>query len=131
MNRELPVVKVLMIVEDDEDVRTLVRVTLSADPRFEIGAETSSAEEAIELARTSPPGLIILDHSLDGNMTGLEAAPKLKEACPQAKILMFTAYEHLRVDARASDAVDDFLLKTHIDRLLPTAQRLAGLDVEG
>lgn len=122
------VVKVLMIVEDDEDVRTLVRVTLSTDPRFELGPETSSAEEAVELARDSQPGLIILDHSLEGKMTGLEAAPLIKEACPEAKILMFTAYEHLRAEARASEAIDDFLLKTHIDQLLSRARRVTGLD---
>lgn len=119
--------KVLLVVEDDLDMRTLIQITISEDPRFEIVGEAASAEDAIKLAETSEPGLIILDHSLEGDMTGLEAAPKLKAADPLAKIILFTAHEHVRVEAKREPAIDAFLLKTDLQQLLALAQQLTGL----
>lgn len=49
--------RILVLVEDEPDMRLLVRIELESDPRLEIVGETASAEEAIELAKTSTPGL--------------------------------------------------------------------------
>lgn len=122
--------KVMMVVEDDPDVRLLVKVALRQDPRIEINGEVSSAEEAIEHCRVQPPGLVVLDHMLDGEMSGLEAAPLIKQAAPDAKILLFSALE-LAKQARAEPAVDEFLLKTKFVELLPICQRLLVLDPIG
>jgi signal transduction histidine kinase len=119
-------VKVLVVVEDDPDVRLMVRATLAVDPRIEIAGEAASAEAAIELARSIQPGLIILDHSLDGDLTGLEAAPKLKKAAPNSTILLFTAFDLAR-QASAEPAVDAFLPKARFSELLPTVRELLGL----
>ena len=118
--------KVLVLVEDEADVRLLVRALLAPDPRLEIVGEAASAEEAIELAQTIEPGLIILDHMLDGPLTGLEAAPELKAAAPNSKILLYSALD-LRREARAEPAVDAYLSKDQPVRLLSTAQQLLGL----
>lgn len=122
-------IKVLAVVEDDPDVRTLVRVNLAEDPRLQILGEVASAEEAIELARHAGRGLglIILDHSLAGPLSGFEAAPILKELAPSAKIILFTAHDQLRVKAKEDPSIDAFLLKTRSDELLPLAERLMGL----
>jgi two-component system, NarL family, response regulator, fimbrial Z protein, FimZ len=118
--------KVLVTVEDEPDVRMMIRALLAQDPRLEILGEASSAEEAIELARTSEPGLIVLDHLIDGPTTGLEAAPQLKSVAPQSKILLFSAHD-LRREAKQEPAVDAFLRKDQPTKLLPTALRLLGL----
>jgi DNA-binding NarL/FixJ family response regulator len=119
-------VKILVVVEDEPDMRVLVRVTLAADPRLEIVGEAADADQALALCRTSGPGLIILDHMLEGSVTGLELAPRLKEIAPASKILLFSAL-NLSREAAAAPAVDAFLLKTDIHKLLPTAQELLGL----
>lgn len=118
--------KVLMVVEDDLDMRLIIRITLEADPRLQIVGEAGTAEEAIEIARNENPGLIILDNSLEGEMTGLDAAPILKDAAPQAKILLFTAYD-LRTEAKREPAIDAFLRKDHLKDLLPVILRLLDL----
>ena len=118
--------RVLVLVEDEVDVRALVRALLAPDPRLEIMGEAASAPEAIELAKTIEPGLIILDHMLDGPMTGLEAAPDLKAAAPNSKILLYSALD-LRREAKAEPSVDAYLSKDQPIRLLPTAQQLLGL----
>src|SRR5438309_1350720 len=61
---------VLALVEDEPDVRMLVRLTLTRDPRLEILGEAASATDAVELARTLQPGVVILDHGLEGDITG-------------------------------------------------------------
>lgn len=118
---------VLVVVEDEEDMRFMIRITLAQDPRLVLLGETASAEEAIELARGLQPGAIVLDHQLDGRLTGLEAAPLIKAAAPNAKILLFTAFD-LEAEAEAEAAVDAFLRKDGVKHLLATVDRLVGLE---
>jgi len=124
---QVDAVRVLVIVEDDPDMREVIRLTMQVDARLHIMGEAASAREAIDLARSLDPGVIILDHSIEGDVMGLEAAPMLKEAAPNAKILLFSAYDLAR-EAAAEPALDGFLRKDAIGKLLPTVQRLAGLE---
>lgn len=118
--------RVLVIVEDEADMRAVIRAMLSADPRLEIVGEATSAAEAVEIARSFDPGLIVLDHRIEGDVTGLEAAPMLKAAAPNAKILLFTAYD-MRNAAEREPAIDAYLRKDSIAELLPLVQELLGL----
>ncbi len=114
-------------MDDDPDLRLLVRVTLSADPRLEVIAEAETATDAIEMVMQTKPELIILDHLIDGRYTGLEAAPLLKAAAPGAKIILFTGFDHIRNEVGA-EAADAFLVKTNLEQLVPLAQQLLGLE---
>lgn len=118
---------VLVVVEDEPDMRAMIRAVLAADPRIEVLGEAACAAEAIEAARTLDPGLIILDHQIEGDIMGIQAAPLLKEVAPNAKILLFTAFD-MRSEAEAEPAIDGFLSKSDVGRLLPTVRRLLGLD---
>jgi DNA-binding NarL/FixJ family response regulator len=119
-------VKVFVIIEDEPDMRALIGLLLGRDPRLELVGEASSAEEALAVLDTIDPGLIVLDHGIEGELMGLEAAPLLKQKAPAAKILLFTAFD-MRREASLEPAVDEFLRKDRIADLLPTAQRLLGL----
>ena len=119
--------RVLVIVEDEEDMRRMIRAILRVDPRIEICGEATNAADAIEAARTLDPGLVILDHSIEGDVMGLEAAPLIKKVAPDTKILLFSAFD-MRKEADAEPAVDEFLSKTDVGKLLATVQRLVGLD---
>jgi len=120
-------VRVLVVVEDDPDVQFLIQTVFSMDHRFAVAAVSSAAEDAIDLLGPKDTGVIILDHGLAGELTGLEAAPQLKAKSPLAKIILFTAHAELRHRAEESAAVDAFVLKTESGRLLPVAQELTGL----
>ena len=119
--------KVLVVVEDDPDVQFLVETIFSMDSRFTLAAVAASAEDALESLRTTQPEIIVLDHGLSGQLTGLDAAPRLKELAPQAKIIMFTAHGDLKARVDHEPTIDGFVLKTESTRLLPLAQRLTGL----
>jgi DNA-binding NarL/FixJ family response regulator len=123
-------VKVFVVVEDEPDMRLLIAVTLSRDPRLELVGEAASAQEALDLLDSVEPGLIVLDHSIEGDIMGLDAAPLLKEKAPQAKILLFTAYD-MRAEARREAAIDAFLRKDNINRLLAVVRDLLELQPTG
>lgn len=114
------------IVEDQPDMCLLIRLALTRDPRFRAAGAASSADEALALLDDVEPALIILDHSIEGDVMGLQAAPLLKAKAGGAKILLFTAHD-MSGEAAAEPAVDGFLRKDRIDQLLATAQRLLGL----
>lgn len=117
-----------MVVEDEADIRTLVRLKFRGDPEFTVDGEVTDLDAAIRLAGQDHPDLIVLDNKLDGPMTGLEGAPILKAVSPTTKIILFTASEELRVQAEESPSVDAFLLKTKLEQLVPLSRQLLGLE---
>ena len=119
----------LAVIDDDPDVQLIIETIFSMDSRFSAANAAETAEEALESARKTGPGIIVLDQGLAGSLTGLDAAPILKELAPRAKIILFTADAELQTRATAEPAVDAFLLKTDPTRLLPLAQQLTGLDM--
>ncbi len=83
--------KKILIVDDQVEVRELVEVTLRAED-YRI-FQAKSGEEAIEIAKTEKPDLIIMDIMMPGGMDGLEATRVLK-GDPETKdciIIMLTA----------------------------------------
>lgn len=119
--------RILVVVEDDADIRFLIKLTLRSDGRLEVMGEATTAEEAIRLAKQEEPGLIILDHFIEGTVMGLDAVPALKEAAPLAKILLFSSHD-LSAEVARQPLVDSFLRKDRMEDLLPTVQAMLGLD---
>ena len=119
--------KPVVIVEDDPDIQSLIATIFSMDPRFSVAGLADSAEQAVELARTKEPEIIVLDDRLAGELRGLEAVPQLKAAAPGAKIILFTAHPDLQARVVNQPAVDAFLLKTETGELLPLAQQLTNM----
>jgi len=56
---------------------------------FEVCGEASSGREAIEVARSLRPDLIVLDLLMPG-MTGLETAQQLKKFALPSKIILYS-----------------------------------------
>src|SRR5687767_14913578 len=115
--------KVLVVVEDDVAMQQLIGVMIAMDKRIDVCGAAATATEAVELARTSTPDLVILDHFIDGEIMGLQAAPLIKDAAPAARILLFTSHD-LAIEASREPAVDAYLSKNDIRLLLPTVQHL-------
>jgi two-component system response regulator NreC len=95
----------IMIVEDYEMVRALLREWLgSALPgcRF---LEAQSGEEAITLVSTCPPEVVLMDIGLT-RMSGIEATRNIKAIAPQTQVVMLTIHEDdaYRADATAAGA---------------------------
>jgi DNA-binding NarL/FixJ family response regulator len=119
--------KSVVIVEDDPDIQSLIETIFSMDPRFFVAGLADSAEDALELARTTEPEIIVLDDRLTGPLTGVDAVPLFKEIAPSAKIILFTAHADLQARVVNRPDIDAFLLKTETGELLPLAQQLTNM----
>jgi PAS domain S-box-containing protein len=117
----------ILILEDDLDVRSWIESTLSADPRLESSWKTTTADHALNIAREIKPALVILDDQLEGEITGLQAAPMIKSVFPDAPIIFFTSQD-LSLEASKEPAIDLYLPKSALKELLTAAQQLLGLE---
>lgn len=93
-----------MLVDDHALVRSAVRQAITADD-VEVVAEASSAEEALEMAPSLRPELILLDIDMPG-MSGVQAVRELAPRLPETKIVMLTVSSATRdlLDAIESGA---------------------------
>ncbi|NUR07584.1 MAG: PAS domain S-box protein [Nocardioidaceae bacterium] len=82
----------VVIVDDAAEVRSLVRTRLRLSHRVHVVGEGVDGNEAVELARTHGPDLMLLDVSMPG-MDGLEALPLVREASPRTTVVMFSGFE--------------------------------------
>ena len=83
--------KKVLIVDDCEELRQLVRITLD-NPQLQL-SEASDAGEALKMIVAIPPDLIVLDVMMPGKMDGFQLCECLKNhpACRQIKIILLTA----------------------------------------
>lgn len=125
-DQEARAVRVVAIVEDHPDMRDLLRLLLRREKGFEVEVEARSGTEALELVVDGDEdGVIVLDQSLEGPLTGLELAPLLKERRPNVRIVLFSAFD-LASEAAASPAVDGFVRKDRVSQLPAVLRSLAG-----
>lgn len=117
-----------MVVEDEPDLRLLIRIRFSLDPEFVVYGEATEIGQAVAAIEQFAPDLVVLDHHLGGDLSGLDGAEFLKRASPSTKIILFTATEEVRRLAADSPWIDAFLLKTDIARLVPLGRQLLQLD---
>jgi len=68
--------KRILIVDDEPEIRSIVTKTLEMGLNTVFQAETGS--QAIEIARTEKPDLIIMDIEMPGSIDGLDATRILK-----------------------------------------------------
>jgi DNA-binding NarL/FixJ family response regulator len=81
----------ILIVDDSDEVRTIVRIFLERDPSFTVCGEAASGPEALKKAQELKPDFVLLDLRLPG-MNGIETATALKAILPQTKLVLFSAY---------------------------------------
>ena len=100
-----------MLVDDHQLVRVGLAALLSADPELHVVAEAGDGDEAVALARTVRPDLVLMDLSMP-RLSGAEATRQILAELPETKIVILTSFsERERVaDALQAGAVG-YLLK--------------------
>jgi len=79
-----------VLIVDDHPLTRDALATLLAGNDFEVVGQASEGEEAIELAARLRPQLVLLDLSMPG-LDGLSALPRLRDAVPDAEVIVLTA----------------------------------------
>jgi CheY-like chemotaxis protein len=80
----------VLVVDDTDDIRLLVRIGLGLEPDLEVCGEAVDGADAIEQADRLQPDVVLLDLGLP-KMSGLEALPILLQRAPDARIVVFSA----------------------------------------
>ena len=83
--------KTVLVADDNRLIRKVLCELFEKEEKYDICAEACNGAEAIELARTHNPDLIILDLSMPV-MDGLQAARKLRQLMPEVPMILFTQF---------------------------------------
>ncbi len=114
--------KKILVVDDEEGVRSLLKVMFSSDPEFDIVAEAEDGVEALSLAMQHHPDYVILDYSMP-RMNGEEAARVLRGIQRHLCIVAFSS-----VVTNKPEWADAHLSKEEFNELLPLLKSLEAND---
>ena len=119
----------LVVVDDSDEVRAIVRAGLEASGLFQVVGEGADGAEAIALAYRLQPAVLLLDTSMP-TMDGLEALPAILTLSPETRVVIYTGFEERGLAERAREyGAADFIEKSIPIRDLPARLwRVVGAD---
>src|SRR4051794_27827649 len=82
----------VFLADDHAVVREGLKALINAQPDMEISGEAADGQAACEQAPPLRPDVVVLDVSMPG-MSGAQAAERLRQECPQVKVLALTVHE--------------------------------------
>jgi two-component system, NarL family, invasion response regulator UvrY len=116
----------VLLVDDQRQFRITVRSLLDSEASYLVVGEAADGEEAVELARSLRPDLVLMDVRLPG-ITGIEATSRIVASAPATAVVLMSTVRRaaLPADLLHCGAVG-FLQKEDVD---PAAleQLLAGV----
>ena len=101
----------VLVVDDNEDSRFLLRKRLDQRRQFEIVGEASDGIEALTRVEELGPDIVIMDVRMP-KMDGVEATKLIKERFPDVSVLAYSAFGDLRqVEAMRDAGAVGYILK--------------------
>jgi DNA-binding NarL/FixJ family response regulator len=115
----------IVIADDHAIVRAGLRELLHQEADLSVVGEAASGEEALDLAATLKPDVILLDQSMPG-LTGLEVLAQLTERQPAVQCIILTGFADHQTFFQALElGAAGYLLKTASHTELAEAVRAA------
>ena len=109
----------VLIVEDDPMARKLLEIFVSTSEKYHLVPSLDSAAMAELYCMTNQVDLVLMDVCTAMDMSGIEAAAKLKKNYPAIKIIIITSQpEYSYIDQARKIGVESFWYKE------PTAEAL-------
>ena len=95
----------VLVVDDQAPFRSAARAVLQMAAGFELVGEAESGEEAVELATSLQPALVLMDINMTG-ISGIEATRLITADHPDTMVVLLSTYslEDLPGEARTSGA---------------------------
>lgn len=119
----------VMVIEDDERIRILLKKMIEKTEGFTVVSEAGTVSEALDKYREKPVGVVMADIDLAGE-SGLMCARKICDLNPKVKIVFTTAHSEFMADAFEIYAFDYIVKPYNIDRVNRTLLRIRELHKE-
>ena len=113
----------ILLADDHKLVRQGFRLILLSQPDMDVVGETGNGREAVELARSLKPDVVVMDVTMP-ELNGIEATRRIREISPHIRVLGLSVHRdsvYVREIIRAG--AEGYLLKESADTDLLTAVR--------
>src|SRR5438128_4172266 len=81
----------VLLADDHTVVRQGLRVLLEAEPDIEIAGEADTGRQAVQLAKTLKPDVVVMDIAMP-LLNGLEATRQIIKEVPCTRVLILSSY---------------------------------------
>ena len=116
-----------LIVDDQEDMRLLLRVFLRAQADITITGEAADGIEAVDAYIDLRPTVIVLDEMMP-RMRGLDVVRTLRDRGDEPRVVLCSAHLDTRMKEEASElGVDRCVSKNDMDGVVAAIRELAAL----
>ena len=116
----------ILIVDDEQPARERLRQILGDEPQYEVVGEAANGYEALELAASISPDIVLLDIRMPG-MEGIEVARHLNAINPPPAVVFISAYDEYAIDAFDARAIGYVLKPVRRARLISALEHAARL----
>lgn len=105
----------VLLVDDHSLVRRGFRRLLEDDPEIQVVGEADNGLQAVELAQSLNPQVIIMDYAMPG-LDGVQATHEIRRHVPEAAILMLSMHSDENYIRNAMDAgARGYMLKNAVE----------------
>ena len=109
----------VIIADDMDEIRRMLRKILARDLRFEVVAEARDGFEAVDLANTFRPDLVVLDLMMP-RKSGADALEEIKATSASTRVVIFSSVDSRDVELPNADA--------HISKAASAAELLSSIE---
>lgn len=81
----------VLLAEDHKTVREGIKLLVNSQSDMEVVGEADDGEKAVKMAKDLSPDIVVMDVTMP-NLNGLKATKKIKQSCPEVKILTLTRH---------------------------------------
>jgi len=104
----------VLLADDLEEYRVLLRKMLEMDGRFSVVGEAPDGHAAVRLAQETDPDVVLLDIAMP-EMDGLEAIPRIREVAPRSRVVMLSGFgEEVMSDKSLRLGAHAYVVKGHM-----------------
>jgi len=104
----------VLLADDLEEYRVLLRKMLEMDRRLTGVGERPGGVGSVRLARETDPDVVLLDIAMPA-MDGLEAIPHLRRVAPRSRVVMLSGFgEEVMSDTSLRLGADAYVVKGHM-----------------
>jgi DNA-binding NarL/FixJ family response regulator len=93
----------VLIIDDHRMFADAIELLLTGEDGIEVIGVAETGEEGIEFCERQCPSVVLMDIDLPG-IDGIEATRRVRAMCPEARVLIVTAFQERDVMVRTIDA---------------------------